>query len=280
MTLAIYDAKGTTTSVGVAAIDQVLSSDSAGDIGVTVDSAGNLFAFHADGSSVPVPTGMAMTAMVTRDGGSLLWIGQSSPSDTAGPLFSAPVGSSTSKKIADEKVVHIDPLTYGSPRPSKYAVFATTYDPRSGASDLNYVPSDGSAPPDKVTVDDVSAIYGDATTFDDAFAMVVESVGSGTGDLHTFEFSTSADKRLSTGVWLAFSPKGHVVAYNDNWNSGGNGNEGVADLRIGDATGGATTLIATQAENNFYLTLDFAKIVFASSDPSIGKHGVYLYAVP
>src|SRR5205814_10343685 len=128
--------------------DPAISGDAAGVRGVGVDTSGSIYSITSDWTFASSGIANAITVSLARDGSKIVWTAFTAPSDTAGPVFSSDFPSTLPTKIADAKVVRIDPGFYATPRAArKYVVYATTFDPATFLSDLSYVPIDGSAPP-------------------------------------------------------------------------------------------------------------------------------------
>src|SRR5207237_8270307 len=112
-------------------------------------------------------------------------------------------------------------------------------------------------------------------------AIFYTNVSAGAGDIDVVDITAGGAKvTLANNTWVSYSPKGNTVIYNDNWGSGGFGSEGVADIRLVDATNTNPHLIAIQAENNFYITPDRTKVIYATGDPSAGANGLYSATFP
>ena len=84
----------------------------------------------------------------------------------------------------------------------------------------------------------------------------------------------------ATNSWVAYSPKGSMVVYNDAYVDSGDTTSGSADIHLVDAKAGGNKLVAVQAGADFYLTKAKDKIVFATVDISVAKPGLYFTAVP
>src|SRR5207249_1821515 len=80
-------------------------------------------------------------------------------------------------------------------------------------------------------------------------------------------------------VWNSYATaKPTGIVYNDNWKK--SAPNGRADLRaIPDTSGTPATLIATQAEADFFLSHDKTKVVYAWLS-SLGMEGVYVATLP
>jgi hypothetical protein len=278
-TLAVFDRSGTGKALAFGVQSQV-SVDATGRWIYVSDTGGLARVYADDGSSYDTIASNVLQGMITPEGKKVVWISLASTTGTdSGPVFSAIVSSTpTPIKIADAAAQYLFPVTAGA----KYAIYATTIDATTFQSDLHYAFVDGSAPPIDVSTDPHSLTYGDAITADQSYALFFRNEVGGAGDLQTLDLTTPGAKTTTqaNAVWVVRAPHTSLILYNDNWTSGGNGNEGVADIRLLDVATGTRDYAAIQAENNFFLTHDHKMAVFATSDPSFTKAGIYVYMIP
>jgi hypothetical protein len=277
-TLSVYDGTGAGTQLANNLITNI-SGTTTGDKIWALTVTGSASVFPSDGSAaIPIDTGV-LFGRVTGDGTKTIYSKPASSGATSGPLYVATVGASPSPtKITDDTIaVFFEYAQLGS----KYVEYGTSFDPSTNDSDLKLAQLSGS-PAITVSSDPASIVFGDPISADQKFAIFYTNVSAGAGDVNTIDITAAGAKATiqANNTWVSYSPKGSLVIYNDNWGSGGNGSEGVADLRIVDAGSGARNYIAIQAENNFYISPDKTKVIFSTNDPSFTKGGLYTATFP
>ncbi len=123
--------------------------------------------------------------------------------------------------------------------------------------------------------------YGDAFSADSQFALGFDMVDmDGTGTLVAISVGGGTVSTFTPRVWVVMSGAGHKVLFNDNFQT--IMNHQLADLKVGDASaGGNGTLIATNAEVDFFMSTDRSKVVFSvQRETDTSKNGVYAATVP
>jgi hypothetical protein len=277
-TLSVYDGTGTGSQL-VASIVPNISGSKTGDKIWTLTRTGDATVYASDGSgSTAIDTGV-LFGRITDDGAKAIYSKPSAAGATSGPLYAATVGSSPSPaKITDDTVqVFFNYAQLGS----KYVEYGTSYDPTNRVSDLKLAQIGGGAAI-SVSTDPASIVFGDPISADQKYAIFYTNVSAGAGDIETIDITAAGAKATiqANNTWVSYSPKGSLVIYNDNWGTGGNGSEGVADIRLVDAGSGTRNYIAIQAENNFYISPDKTKVIFSTNDPSFAKGGLYTATFP
>jgi hypothetical protein len=123
--------------------------------------------------------------------------------------------------------------------------------------------------------------YGDAFTADSTYALGFDQVDQdGTGTLMAVAVGGGTPTTYTTRVWVVLSGTGHKILFNDNYNVVMN--HQLSDLKVGDAAAsGQGTLIATNAEVDFFMSTDRSKVVFSvQRETDTAKNGVYAATVP
>ena len=254
-------------------VDNAITPSKAGDKFFVVDLSGNASVQPVDGSAaIAIDTGVSFGG-INPEGTTAIY------APTAGGLKAASVSATPAPiTLSSTKVA----VFYTPIMGEKYMYFGNNYVPNAGTSDLQLIPLTGGT---AVTLDSATdgALFGDRFTADGKYAVFYTSVATGTGNLTVKDVSVATDKgkQLTSAVWTGYSPKGSMLTYNDNWQTGGTGVNGTADIRLIDVSSPATNkLVAAQADDNFYLSNDKTKIVFVTSDPSFIKSGAYVANVP
>lgn len=280
-TLKVFDASGTGTLVA-GSLKDTLSVDKTGTLLFTISTTDAAVVYpEAAGAPTPIDTTVSF-GRILNDGKKALY--SKAAAGAAGPLYTADVSATPSPvEITTDKVA----VFFNPPTGAKYVEYGTIYDNKTSESDLYLAPVSGGT---KITLstDPASAVFGDPYTADGTMAIYYANVSASgnalVGDLTVLDLGAAGAKgvKIAGSVWVSYGPKGKTVAYNDNWLSGGAGTEGTADLKVVDAANPTSSvkLIAPQAENNFYITGDKTKIIFATNDPSFSKPGLYAATIP
>jgi hypothetical protein len=240
-------------------------------------------------SSMPtlITSDSTYTGSYSADGSQILYVTQ------AGAVVVAPAATPSSMTILTTG--RFNYIVGQSPDPkSKFAIIATaeTRDPMSNAvsaSDMFLLSTAGVNSPSPISMGSSAAPYGQAFTADSNYAVFDDNVSGGVGTLYVQPTSGSGNPvAIGQNSWIDDEPKASFVVFNVNC-----GNcttmyvPGTADIQYLDLAQGMTpTTLVTQADYNFYLTLDKTKLVYSwhptTSGPDAGasKAGVWVWPLP
>jgi hypothetical protein len=178
-------------------------------------------------------------------------------------------------KLADGVVIFYNPIDGAS-----HVLYGTKQDSTGNLSDMFLAPVAGGTTIPIVTVANAT-LFGDQFTADKSLLTIYSPTVGTTGTLLAIDpAAPTTPKTIATKSWVAYSPKGSLIVYNDNYTDSGDSTSGTSDLKVVDAKGGTPKLIAFQANSDFYLTTARDKIVYATTDLSVAKPGLYSALVP
>ena len=266
-TISMIDPSGTVTTLKSNAVPQYAESKDQTKV-TLLTQAGAYSVLTLGGAETPIATGVTFGGMFP-EGNKVLYV------DSAKDLYSATIGATPAPvKLASGVGIFYNPIVGAT-----HIIYGTKQDSTGRLSDMFLVPVGGGTPVTLTTTANAT-IFGDQWTADKSLVTIYSPAVGSTGTLLAIDPAAPTPKTIATNSWVAYSPKGSTIVYNDNYNDTGDFSGGSSDLHIVDAKTGGPKLMAVQAGSDFYLTTARDKVCFASIDSSLPKSGVYCIAVP
>ena len=267
-TISSIDASGTVTTLKTNAVPQYSESKDQTKI-TLLTQAGAYSVLTLGGAETPIATGVTFGGMFP-EGNKVLYV------DTAKDLYAATVGATPAPvKLASGVGIFYNPIPGAT-----HIIYGTKQDSTGRLSDMFLAPVGGGTAITLSTAANAT-IFGDQWTADKSMVTIYSPAVGATGTLLAIDpAAPTPPKTIATNSWVAYSPKGSTIVYNDTYNDTGDTSGGSSDIHIVDAKTGGPKLIAVQAGSDFYLTTARDKVCFASVDPSLPKQGVYCTTLP
>ena len=258
-----------------AAGDKVFAIDQNGAAVVINAADGKITKIDADGAA----------GWMTPDGATVMY------RNSKGALMSSATTNPAPKQLVANNVNDFSyfvvgtELLPGMSNDGKYMVYTENQDPTTGLGDLHLVSTTVAGSPVTLTSDPTGALFGDAFTTDSTFALYyptttnVAAIGGLIGPLSAVAVAAGTPKMIGDKIWLSYAAKGSIVVYNDNFYAKGAKNHGRFDLKFVDVKSGSPTMVAQNAEADFFVTADKTSIVyvFGLNTPA---SGLYQYKIP
>lgn len=241
--------------------------DGVGDLALAIDSAGFARAFPIGGAPGPFVDQNAIWAALSSDGAFALL------QSANGRLRRTRVVNSMPVTMVPNGVVGV----WGTSSDVSAALFYRNYSQGMHFStDMWLASSDGEAV--QLLQQSTGCIFGDTFTGDGRHALYLADCTPDVGALYGAPVGGGPQAKLASATWIVWAADGDRVVYNDGYTETGGAN-GRGDLYFGPASGGARTLVASQAEVDFFLARDRRRVVYSlQSQP--GAEGLYVAALP